>query len=156
MVGARSLDAVAYHVRLARGQLPAKWLEARRLPYSRGCLRLLAAAVEGGECGRCGGGSQAWARIPPRTNCCGRGCSRILRAVVVGAGARWLAGSVADARCVRWQIKLLACLGIPAAKGDGRCDVILPNVACYCEERRAMESSAGDAWPAACTRACGV
>jgi hypothetical protein len=77
-------------------------------------------------------------------------------ALLLSAPARWLAGSVADARCVIWQIKLLACLGIPAAKGDGRCDVIALNVACYGEEKRAIESSAGDAWPAACTRACGV
>lgn len=106
MAGARSLVAgavaVAYRFRLARGQLPAKWLEGGLLPYSRGCLRLrLLAAVEGGECGRCGGGSQAWARIPPHTNCCGRGCSRILRAVIVSAGA--LAGGVCGRRPVRYM-----------------------------------------------------
>jgi hypothetical protein len=100
MAGARSLVAVAYRFRLARGQLPAKWLEGGLLPYSRGCLRLLA-AVEGGESGLCGGGSQAWARIPPHTNCCGRGCSRILRAVVVSAGA--LAGGVCGRRPVRYM-----------------------------------------------------
>lgn len=66
-------------------------------------------------------------------------------ALLLSAPARWLAGSVADARCVIWQIKQLACLGIPAAKGAGRRDVIAPNVARYCELECERESSARDA-----------
>ena len=56
-----------FRFRLAGGQLAGEWLEGGLLPYARGCLRrLVAAAVEGGECGGCGGGSWRWARIPSR------------------------------------------------------------------------------------------
>lgn len=123
--------------RLSSGPRPAAvlWLWAA---YSRGwlrlCLRLrlrlLAAVVEGGEGGGCGGGSQLWSRIPLRANYYGRGCSRILRAFVVCACASRadvLAGSVADALAVIWRSYAVRVLGIPAANGDGRCDVIAPN-----------------------------
>ena len=135
--GGRSRGVSLVACRLSSGPRPAAvlWLWAA---YSRGwlrlCLRLrlrlLAAVVEGGEGGGCGGGSQLWSRIPLRANYYGRGCSRILRAFVVCACASRadvLAGSVADALAVIWRSYAVRVLGIPAANGDGRCDVIAPN-----------------------------
>lgn len=59
------------------------------MAYSRGCLRLrvLAAAVEGGECGAGGGGSRRWARMSSRRNYYG-GAEAVESCAVLSAPAR--------------------------------------------------------------------
>ena len=132
--------------RLANSQLPAEsgsiGSSGCLFPYSRGCLRMLEAveaveAVEGGESGGCGGGSWRWACISSSPNHYRSDAVEFCAVVVCACASRVdsLAGSVADALAVIWRLQAARVLGIPAAMRTGVCDVIVSNVACYCEEK---------------------